>query len=144
MDIHSEIDIDRPASEVWRVLTDFSAYAQWNPMIPRIKGEPRVGSRVSFRIKIPGGLQVPIDAEVVIADSDRELRWVGPARKQLRGLVSGSHYYRIEPRGPAGVRFCHGEVFSGLLVPGTWPRGERTLTPMYAAFNRALKRRVEI
>jgi hypothetical protein len=143
MDIYSEIDIDRPASEVWRVLTDFGAYPQWNPMIPRIKGEPRVGSKVRFSIKVPGGMKVPLDAEVVVADPDRELRWVGPAHTRLRGLVSGSHYYRIEERGSAGVRLCHGEVFSGLLIPGKWPRGERTLTPMYAAFNRALKRRVE-
>ncbi len=86
---------------------------------------------------------MPIDAEVIVADSNRELRWIGPARRWMRSVASGSHYYRVKDLGGDLVRFEHGEEFEGVIVPSRWQRGEDMLAPAYAAFNRALKRRAE-
>ncbi len=30
-EIHTEIEINAPAGKVWRVLTDFPSYPEWNP-----------------------------------------------------------------------------------------------------------------
>jgi uncharacterized protein YndB with AHSA1/START domain len=31
-EIHTEIEINASAEKVWRVLTDFAAYSEWNPL----------------------------------------------------------------------------------------------------------------
>ena len=141
--VHTEIEIEAPAARVWDIITDFAAYPEWNPMIPRINGAPRVGSQVAFRIKV-GKVALPIDAEVVIADEPYELRWIGPARPWMRRVAHGSHYYRIIDLGDDLCRLEHGEEFSGPLLPARWRRGEDLLAPGYAAFNRAVKRRAEL
>src|SRR5208337_3854746 len=32
-EIHTEIEINAPAEKVWKVLTDFAAYPEWNPFV---------------------------------------------------------------------------------------------------------------
>ncbi len=142
MIIHTEIDIDAPAQRIWEILIDFASYPEWNPMIPRIDGEPRVGATVRFRIRV-GKITVPIDAEVVVADGPHELRWVGPARPWMRRVASGSHYYRLVDLGDGRTRLEHGEEFTGPIVPAHWARGESAMARGYASFNRAIKRRAE-
>jgi hypothetical protein len=65
--------------------------------------------------------------------------WAG----RLPGLLRAEHYFVIEHIGPARVRFRHGEIFSGLLVPIVWPILRRSGREVYEAMNAALKRRVE-
>ncbi len=45
-EIHTEIEINVSAEKVWRVLTDFPAYDEWNPFVRRVEGEVRVGARL--------------------------------------------------------------------------------------------------
>ncbi len=111
-------------------------------MVHKITGEPKVGSVVKFSFRV-GKVPVPSDAEIVVADSGRELRWTGPTRRWMRFFIRGSHYYRIVEIGDDRVRLEHGEEFAGTAVPGQWRRVEDMLAPVYTAFNRALKRRVE-
>lgn len=143
MRIHTEIEIDAPAERVWSILTDFAAYPDWNPMIPRLKGDLSVGSRLDFRISINPRVKVPISVELICADAPHELRWIGPSFSPLRRLLSGSHYFKIEPIDDDHCLFRHGEDFEGLAVPSRWRRAETRLTPMYASLNRALKHRAE-
>ncbi len=38
-ELHTEIEIQTTAERVWRVLTDFASFPQWNPFIRQAKGE---------------------------------------------------------------------------------------------------------
>jgi len=143
MRIHTEIDIDAPADRVWDILTDFDAYPSWNPMIPNLRGELSVGSRLDFKISLNRRLKVPISVELVTADAPHELRWVGPTFTPLRRVLSGSHYFRIDSTDENHCRFSHGEDFEGLAIPAHWRRAEKAMTPLYAALNKAIKRRAE-
>lgn len=144
MVIRTETEIEAPAERVWDILTDFDAYPEWNPMIPRIiSGSPEVGSKVVFQIALGKRAKAKLNAEVVTVDPERELRWVGPARTSVRRAVHGSHYYRIEPLSDTRVRLVHGEEFGGMFVPRRWRRAESALAPAYKAFNRAIKARAE-
>ena len=143
MNIHTEIDIAAPAERVWEILTDFDDYPQWNPMIPRMRGELVVGAPLRFAITVNRRVNVPITAELVTAEAPHELRWVGPGYSPLRRVLSGSHYFVIEPIDDEHVRFSHGEDFTGLMLLGRWRRVEKALTPIYNALNRAIKRRAE-
>lgn len=54
-ELRREIEIEASPQRVWEILTDFPAYAEWNPFIPRVIGEPKVGARLEVRIEPPNG-----------------------------------------------------------------------------------------
>ena len=41
--VHAGIFIDRPLADVWNVVSDSTAYADWNPFITRVDGDFREG-----------------------------------------------------------------------------------------------------
>ena len=43
-----------PPTRVWSVLTDFRAYAPWNPFITAIDGKPQPGAQLRVTIAPPG------------------------------------------------------------------------------------------
>jgi uncharacterized protein YndB with AHSA1/START domain len=55
-ELYSEIEIAACAERVWRILTDFASYPQWNPFIRHISGEPTAGERLEVRLEPPGGM----------------------------------------------------------------------------------------
>ncbi len=52
-EIKTEIDIHSSSEKVWRILTDFSKYPEWNPFIDRISGELKEGSKLSSSYHSP-------------------------------------------------------------------------------------------
>jgi hypothetical protein len=137
--IATTIDIDASAGTVWRILTDFAAYPDWNPFIRRLSGELVVGARLQVTIQPPGRRPMSFRPVVQRVEPERELRWLG--RFLLPGLFDGEHGFVIEQRAD-GCRLHHEETFNGLLVPlfgGMLADTERG----FAAFNVALQRRAE-
>jgi hypothetical protein len=140
-EIVTTIDIDAKPSRVWNTLTDFAHFPDWNPFVRYVEGEPREGERLRVTIAPPGGRQMTFTPTILAADTTRELRWIG--RLGFRGLFDGEHYFKIEPQGPTGSRFVHGERFTGLLVPFLRKSLDRNTRAGFDAMNRALKDRVE-
>lgn len=138
MEIRTEIDIDAPPDRVWAILSDLDRYPTWNPLVVHAFGPLRPGERL--RVTVRAGRTMKFTPEVVVADPGRELRWRGVLLGS--SLFSGEHYFRIEPRGE-GVRFVHGEQFSGWLVPVLRRSLERDARPAFERMNRALKERAE-
>ncbi len=142
MEIRTTIDIAASPARVWELITDFAGWDRWNPLLRRVRGRPEVGSTVRFSATV-GRAHVPLTAQVMIVEPERELMWVGPAAPRiLRKVVSGSHWFRLAPIA-GGTRFDHGEAFRGLAVPPRWDRFESFARPGYDAMNRALKREAE-
>jgi hypothetical protein len=138
--IDTSIEIAAPPSRVWEVLMDFQSYPHWNPFITSISGAARVGEKLSVRIQPPGKSGMKFKPTVLVADSQRELRWKG--KVLVNGLFDGEHHFRLEPMGD-GTKFYQGEQFTGLLVPlltGTFQATEQG----FKAMNERLKRRAEI
>jgi hypothetical protein len=137
--VSTTVDIDRPAADVWAVLTDFDGYPQWNPQIRRARGDLVPGRRVTFRIDPPVGRQMTIRPRVRTVDPGRELR----LRASLPGVFSGEHWFRLEPvQDGHGTHVIQGENYRGLIVPLL----RRVVASSLAGFrehNAALKRRVE-
>ena len=44
-EVRSEIEINSYPESVWKILTDFATYDQWNPFINQIIGLPTEGSK---------------------------------------------------------------------------------------------------
>ena len=140
-EIHTEIEINASAENVWRVISDFAAYPDWNPFIRRVDGEVRVGAHLYVSTQPSGGKEMSFRPTVLVAEPNRELRWHG--QLWLSGLFEGVHSFLIEPLGEGRVRFVHRERFRGLLVPLVSKILDRDIRRGFEEMNQALKLRVE-
>jgi hypothetical protein len=135
---HTEIDIAAPPERVWRELVDFERYPSWNPLVGRLDGQFTTGGRIRIVIK---PLNRRFTATMKTVEPNVELTWIGV--RFAAWVISGEHYYRLEPLGANDTRLRHGEVFRGLASAFL---GAATLRKMEDAFNRhnsILKARVE-
>jgi hypothetical protein len=113
--IKSTIEIRAPLDTVWRVLTDFPAYREWNPHLREVRGKPREGGRLMVLSQPPGGRPIALRPKLVVWRPPHEFRWQGTFL--WASLFSGEHGFRLEPLPGGRVRFIHEETFRGLLVP---------------------------
>jgi hypothetical protein len=139
--IQTEIEIDASPERVWRALTDFAAYPEWNPFIVRIEGQPVNGTRLNATMKPAGSRGMVIRPTVLQSLPNREFRWVG--RLWLPMLFEGEHSFRIEPTESRRVRFVQSETFRGMLVPIFLRLMKAGTLAGFNAMNQALKQRVE-
>jgi hypothetical protein len=140
-EIHTEIEIQAPADRIWRVLTDFAAYPEWNPFVRRVVGEIKVGSRLHVFAQPSGGKGMWFRPKVLVVDPCRELRWLG--HLWVPGLFHGEHTFVIESRGEGCARFIQREQFEGLLLPLLSKMLEVDTRRGFEEMNQALKARYE-
>lgn len=139
--IKTFIDIHATPEVVWRVLTDFAAYAKWNPFIRHASGSAREKQRLKLTLHLPRGRAYRFSPRVVRAIPAAELRWRG--KFLIEGLFDGEHTFIIVPHGLKGVRFIQREQFSGLLAPLILFFIEKKTTEGFKLMNRALKQVAE-
>jgi len=140
MELRTEVEIEAAAADVWRVLTDFASYPEWNPFITEIRGDLREGTALEVSLSVPEGRDLHFRPRLLRCENERELRWRG--HFLFAGLFDGEHFFRLEAVSPSRTRFIHGENFTGILVrfaSATLSKAARGFVYM----NRALKRRVE-
>ena len=132
--------IDFPPALVWAVLTDFRAYADWNPLNVWADGEARTGARVAMRFVDAGGGKGKMIAQTVTVTDcvpERRLEWVG----RIPLLVTGRHFFELSAI-DGGTELRHGEDVSG-LIPMTFSKGRiERQKAAYQAMNVALSDRV--
>jgi hypothetical protein len=135
--LQTELAIAAPVERVWRVLTDFASYPDWNPLIVLARGEARAGARVAFRVRaLPSGPPLRFTATLQRCDGHR-LEWTGGVPLVFRGR----HSFRLIDEA-GGTRLLHGEEFTGVIARLMGRRGIDRFRPAYEAMNEALARRV--
>jgi hypothetical protein len=139
--IRTIVDIDAPPSRVWRVITEFEQFGDWNPLMVRMSGERERGAALRMTIAL-GARRLPADATLLVCEPEVELRWRGPRSELLQRVFSGEHFFVLERR-QDGTRLLHGEDFDGALAPLLWRYFEAPLREGYARMNEALKARAE-
>jgi hypothetical protein len=138
----TEIEISADVVRVWKVLTDFARFPEWNPLIRSAEGQAKVGDRIKVYLKPPKGMGMTFKPTVLQADEGREFRWLG--HLLIPGLFDGEHYFTIESLEGGRVRFTQGEIFRGLLVPVMGLLGVfKNTNPGFEEMNGALKVRAE-
>jgi hypothetical protein len=113
-EIRTEIEIDAPVERVWKILTDFEDFKQWNPFIVRAEGQPHRGERLSVTIRPPGRRATRFRPIVVALEPNRELRWLG--RLVVPGIFDGEHSHEVESLPGGRTRYVQRERFTGILV----------------------------
>lgn len=137
--IATHIDIAATPDSVWKVLTDYPAYADWNPYIVRIigtYGDAQIIVHAAARPDAPPLVQT-IDA--VSADFP-ELVWAGGLDD--RRQFAGDHRFRVIEIA-TGTRFDHFEHFTGAQAEALIDRHGALITANFNRFNIGLKRRCE-
>jgi hypothetical protein len=139
--IRTEAFIPATPARVWAVLTDFDAYAEWNPLNVKASGEARPGGKIRTTFVNPAGAPGATVTQTVILttfEPERALAWSG----NVPLLFRGRHHFNLTPDGE-GTRLLHGEDLSGLIAM-TFSDGilAEKFVPWYEAVNRALAERV--
>ncbi|WP_367045430.1 SRPBCC domain-containing protein [Streptomyces sp. Je 1-332] len=137
--ISASIEIDADPAQVWAVLSDFSAFKEWNPFLVEAGGTASPGARLSLRFRLPSGREMTFRPTVLVSEPGQLLRWRG--RFGVPGIFDGEHSFELTAVA-GGTRVVQSERFSGALVPFTGSvisDSERG----FAALNEALKQRVE-
>ncbi len=114
-EVRASVEINAPASRVWKILTDFPRYREWNPFVRWIKGKPKKGERIQVRVQPSGYRGMAFNATISKAEKNKELRWIG--HLFIPGLIDGEHVFQIMAINKRKVKFIQSEVFTGLLSP---------------------------
>jgi hypothetical protein len=140
-ELTTQIEFDGTPEEVWDVLADLPAYAEWNPFIKKIDGEAKTGAKLEVRMEPEGERAMTFRPMVLSAEPGRELKWLG--HLLVPGIFDGEHRWLIEDAGSGKVRFTQSERFGGILVPFLWKKLRDGGTAKgFRAMNEALARRV--
>jgi hypothetical protein len=140
-EVRAEIEINSYPECVWKILTDFATYDQWNPFINRIIGLPTEGSKIDIYIETPSGKNRKYSPRITKVEEGRELRWFG--KSSLPGFLNAEHIFTIEELQPERVRFTQREVFDGLLTRLFGKGIDIDIRQGFQDMNEALKKRAE-
>ncbi len=140
-EVRTEIEISAPALSVWRVLTNFTLYPEWNPFIRSISGELINGGELSVTITPLFAIPLNFRPKVDNIRENHGMRWLGQTLKP--GLLDGRHYFEISELSPNKVRFVQYEEFSGSMLMLAWPMISPLSRRGFNSMNKALKERVE-
>lgn len=111
-EVKVEMDVQAPANVVWRVLTDFPAYATWNPYIYPAAGQAVAGTHLDLTLHT--NPQIHFTPAVVEALPDQKLVWMD--RLPL-GALERILTWQITPLDGDRVHVVARELFRGIALP---------------------------
>ena len=114
-EIKTEILIHASSLSIWRILTNFREYPNWNPFIKSIEGEVAVGNTFTARIQPPGSKGMTFKPRVLTFETEKRFSWKG--HLLINGLFDGEHIFELDDQGNGTTLFIQREVFTGILVP---------------------------
>ncbi|MBV1940438.1 SRPBCC domain-containing protein [Streptomyces sp. BV286] len=133
-------DIAHPPEEVWRVLTDFAAYAQWHPGLHFVDVPDEIRPGTQLRVQVisdseAGGEHI---FTVVHYEAPRRFVWQGGIPDVLMAL----HSFVLEPHG-SGTRLTESEEITGPAAAQFLGPGRSETEERYASYGRALAQQIE-
>ena len=141
-EIVTKIEINAPTSRVWQILTDFEKYPTWNPFIKKISGIPARNEKLEVHMPDPRGGTMVFTPTILVAESNRQLRWLG---KSEGDAFNGEHRFLIDliENNNNKVRFTQSEKFTGSMVASLEGWLDTAVRQNFEDMNRALKQRAE-
>jgi len=140
-ELSTAIQINSSPEILWKVITDFKNYYQWNPILQKIKGEPLIGNQLEIHLNTVGGKKRIYHPKVIKITPNHELRWKGSFI--FSQIFSGERIFLIEKLGENKVNFVNKEIFSGIGVRFTPQKMEDDILASFKKMNEALKKNIE-
>jgi hypothetical protein len=113
-EIKTSITIHASREKIWRKLIQFNTYAQWNPFVKSIEGQPAKGERLKVIIQNKPNSTMTFKPMVLECKENSALTWRGSLL--FDGVFDGTHSFRLIEQENGSTTFLHEERFSGLLV----------------------------
>src|SRR5207248_1354328 len=109
-EIRSEIGISAPTKSVWKILTDFNRWKDWNPIVNDASGIAALGSELSVTMRGKEGKQGPKFSPIVMDfEAQKSFRWRG--KMMFEFLFTNDKILELEETS-SGTRLVHKERFS--------------------------------
>lgn len=138
--LDSTFEIPAPPAIVWDALTDFARFGEWNPALPSVTGEARVGSTLDIALVLgPGAKPMAVQAEVLTLDTERRFTWRGHLGADV--VFSGFRDFTLEPTEGGGTRIRHVESVTGLIAPLFYAAKRKGIHWHHRELNESLGRR---
>ena len=139
-EIRTEIIVNASKENVWKVLTNFESYSEWNPFIVSLEGEAVAGTKLKVCIAPKGGKTMDFRPTILEAKPNEKFEWLG---KTPMRLFNGQHYFIIKEISDEQVKFIQGEYFTGWLVKPIMKKIGNSTQQGFIEMNKALKQRAE-
>ena len=140
-ELYTEIEINASPEKIWKILTDFSKYPEWNPFIMYLRGKPEPGTKFEVTLKNPGSKPITFNPKWLIVKPAEELRWLGIMF--IAGIFDGEHIFELKEVSPGKTKFIQREKFKGLLVSFLWNQLDTKTRQGFKEMNEKLKELAE-
>lgn len=114
-ELYTSIRIHASASTVWELISDFTSYPKWNPLMLKVDGKPIQGERLEILIHLFLAADMKANPVILVAEKNKELRWKGGLA--IPGILQGEHILEIETLGEHSVELIQREIWSGIMAP---------------------------
>jgi len=128
--------IDATAEHVWPILTDATAWPEWDSGVTKVVGRVALGEKITITAAVSPGRTFPVKVVQLNAPLRMVLRGGMPL-----GLFTGQRTYTLEAEG-SGTRFTMREEYTGPLA-GMIFKQIPDLGPSFRQFAEGLKHRAE-
>ncbi|HJT83092.1 MAG TPA: SRPBCC domain-containing protein [Nitrososphaeraceae archaeon] len=140
-DLTTEIEINSSPQAVWDILTDFSNYPQWNPILTKVVGQLLIDNKLEIHITTIGGKSRIYHPKITKIVPNQELRWTG--KFFLPQIFSGERIFLIEKVFNDKIKFVNKEIFSGIGIKLAPQKMENDILLSFKKMNEALKKTAE-
>ncbi|WP_329280550.1 SRPBCC domain-containing protein [Streptomyces sp. NBC_01451] len=134
-------DIAGSPEEVWSVLTDLAAYAQWHPGLSYIDAPAEILPGTALRAQVTNGSEADGERAFTVVHYEAPRRFVWQAG--IPDVVNAVHSYVLEPY-DGGTRLTESEEITGPAAAQFVEGDGRSQTEeRYVSYGKALAKQVE-
>ena len=113
--LEHSVEIAAPAATVWAVLTDFDAYGQWNPFVPRASCRLEPGEPIDMAVRLRG---TKLRRQREFINSVNPGRSFSYSMKPAPlGLLRSVREQTVTPSGPGTCHYASHFQIDGPLAP---------------------------
>lgn len=141
MRIAETLDVAAPADTVWRVLTDFPRYPEWNPFVVACRSSLDPGTSITMRVRVLPFVAQPQRETVFEHVPGRSFRYGVPPLPL--GALASDRSHGVEAVGEDRSHYVSRFELRGWLAPVVEALFGRRLEQGFAAMSAAVKARAE-
>lgn len=139
--IFTDIAVAAPPQRIWHLLTNFSAYAAWNPYLVRVEGACAPGAALTVHAVMRPGEQPFVQMVELVAVTPMAMHWRGGLADRSRFV--GDHHFLVAAGPNGGAHFQHFEDFGGTMADAILAEHGALIRANFMRFNAALKAAAE-
>ena len=140
LEIERSVEIDASDERIWGIVSNLSAYPDWNTYITYVEGDLEPGSALYVETRTGHDNHAAYRPTVKRVVEKRELCWQG--QLLMPGIYDSEQSFVISPLSENRARFTIRGTYTGLLVPVFWVLVRKHETLDYERMNEELKIRV--